>query len=239
MSATLGKFGSCWKRFCDLHGLWKVAVGSVLILSVLFDFAPNALRWPARIFGYPLFFWGFVESIIATRGRSWQAIMVSTARHPMTWVLGITGLNLVIGEEYPFSDFPMYADPGPTSDYYFLATVDENGQTQGLPGKLITGITPSKAGKIYRSYRDKFLKSHNKKQKDLTDEDRRRFALAVLEDLRADAIRLDEKRRSLNSPLANYPLEDIWRFVRIDITVDGPEIIETEVILAERDFSKP
>ncbi|MFT5467249.1 MAG: hypothetical protein ACI8UO_002353 [Verrucomicrobiales bacterium] len=236
MSAFGEKLSSCWKRFCGLHGFVKLAIGAVLILLVVFDLMPKALRWPGRILGAPLAIWGFVEAIFVIAGRSPSAILVSVIRHPLTWVFAITGINLAIGEEYPFSHFPMYADPGPTSEYYFLATVDADGKTKPLPVRALTTLTSAKAGKIYRSKRQEStnelgLENHT----ELKKKDRRECGLAVLEDLREDALRLAEEKRQKGF---DHRLDDIWRFVRIDITVEGTELIETEVVLAERDFSK-
>ena len=54
---------------------------------------------------------------------------------------------LIVEENYPFSDFPMYSSLSPGSHYFHL--VDENDQP--LPIKALFGISASEFKKIYHS----------------------------------------------------------------------------------------
>jgi hypothetical protein len=60
------------------------------------------------------------------------------------------GVSLVAKENYPLSHYPMYADPGSTSEYFYLA----GSSGDPLPVRTLTGVTSSQLGKILRKRGD-------------------------------------------------------------------------------------
>jgi hypothetical protein len=63
-------------------------------------------------------------------------------------------IAIAVEENYPFSHYPMYADPGATSVYYHLA--DEAGTP--LPIESLTGKSSPKLGKLLRGHADRRAK---------------------------------------------------------------------------------
>lgn len=73
-------------------------------------------------------------------------------------VLVITA-SLMIGEHYPFSNFPMYGNPSPVPvDYYFLT--DATGEP--LPASKLTGDTAPKIKKRLNSSLKEWADAHPK-----------------------------------------------------------------------------
>lgn len=84
-------------------------------------------------------------------------------RSPIGALLIYTALSLVLKENYPFSNYPMYSNPSAERPYYTVA--DGNGQP--IPVQKLTGITCPKIGKIYRKKAEELAKKHDIKAKDL------------------------------------------------------------------------
>ena len=71
----------------------------------------------------------------------------STLRHPLFPMAVLIAVCLIVEENYPFSDFPMYSNLSPGSHYFHLT--DENDDP--LPIKALFGISASEFKKIYHS----------------------------------------------------------------------------------------
>lgn len=71
----------------------------------------------------------------------------ATIRHPLFPMVVLIAVCLIVEENYPFSDFPMYSNLSPSSHYFHL--VDENDEP--LPIKALFGISASEFKKIYHS----------------------------------------------------------------------------------------
>lgn len=84
-------------------------------------------------------------------------------RSPIGALLIYTALSLLLKENYPFSNYPMYSNPSAERPYYTVA--DGNGQP--IPVQKLTGITCPKIGKIYRKKAEELAKKHDIKAKDL------------------------------------------------------------------------
>ncbi len=96
---------------------------------------------------------------------------------------------IVLKENYPFSDFPMYSDPGPARFYFWLATPD----SKPLPVQALTGKTSAQLGKIIRSRGDARAKSLKLKHRDLLPIDERNALSAdVVRFLRQEAASLKQ-----------------------------------------------
>lgn len=76
---------------------------------------------------------------------------------------GFCGFSLAVKENYPFSNYPMYGDPDPVSEYYHLA----DGTGKPLPVHLLTGVTCPQLGKILRKYGDERAQQLHTKRKKL------------------------------------------------------------------------
>jgi hypothetical protein len=71
----------------------------------------------------------------------------ATVRHPLFPMLVLVAVCLIVEENYPFSDFPMYSNLSPGSHYFHLT--DETDQP--LPIKDLFGVSASEFKKIYHS----------------------------------------------------------------------------------------
>ena len=97
-------------------------------------------------------------------------------RHPMWILAGFTAASLLLGERYPFSDFPMYSSNNPSTHYFYV--VDQSGEP--IPVSKVAMISTSKLKKIYRTNRDSLLESSGRKPSDLTETDHAGIAESVL-----------------------------------------------------------
>lgn len=79
-----------------------------------------------------------------TSGPARTTVLV--LRTPITVLLIYCVISLLLGENYPFSHYPMYSNPGADRSYYVVA--DASGQP--IPIVDLTGITCPKVGKMYR-----------------------------------------------------------------------------------------
>ena len=85
-------------------------------------------------------------------GRSTSALLRQEPWTRLLWHTPLTALVIfVIGcliakENFPFSNFPMYARPGAERGYFFVT----DGHGQPIPIGTLTGVTASQVGKAYR-----------------------------------------------------------------------------------------
>ena len=85
-------------------------------------------------------------------GERWRSFWAhprtrATVRHPLFPMAVLIAVCLIVEENYPFSDFPMYSSLSAGTHYFHL--VDENDQP--LPIKALFGISASEFKKIYHS----------------------------------------------------------------------------------------
>ena len=112
-------------------------------------------------------------------------------RHPIFSVSLITAFSLLVGEFYPFSNFPMYGDPDESENYFYIAEAMPDGTNEALPVRRLTGITAPKVKKMYKSR----LKAHLEERAEAegvrkvepTAQDRRKIGLDMLAYLRDQA----------------------------------------------------
>ncbi len=65
---------------------------------------------------------------------------------PVGSLAALCAVSLVLEENYPFSDFPMYSNPSPEREFFVVRDADGG----PIPVATLTGITSPKVGKIYR-----------------------------------------------------------------------------------------
>ena len=92
-------------------------------------------------------------------------------------------LSLLLRENFPFSQFPMYGNPTAVAQYYHLT----DGDGKPLPIVTLTGKTAPQMGKMLRTYRDQRLKEIKPAVKDLPEKDWAVICQKVLDYLRQQA----------------------------------------------------
>ncbi|MET0252681.1 MAG: hypothetical protein ABW214_01460 [Terrimicrobiaceae bacterium] len=81
---------------------------------------------------------------IGTRETPWYRLFFHT---PLTTLAIFVTLSLIAKENYPFSNFPMYASPGAERAYFVIA----DGGGNPIPIGTLSGVTSSQVGKTYRN----------------------------------------------------------------------------------------
>ena len=77
------------------------------------------------------------------RGEPWSRLLWHT---PLTALVIFVIACLIAKENFPFSNFPMYARPGAERGYFFIT----GGDGEPIPVGSLTGVTASQVGKAYR-----------------------------------------------------------------------------------------
>ena len=77
------------------------------------------------------------------RQEPWSRLLWHT---PLTALAIFVIVCLLAKENFPFSNFPMYARPSAERGYFIVT----DGQGQPIPVGTITGVTASQVGKAYR-----------------------------------------------------------------------------------------
>jgi len=143
-------------------------------------------------------------------------------RHSFFSVPLIVFLSLWVQDFFPLSHFPMYSDPDPSEDYFYLATVDERGGITPVPVRGLTRITAPKVKKMYKSRADDEARKQGKSRKDLTTEERAQIGRHLLMFLKDQA-----EKRGQNFP-AEASLVQVWIVYDDDTGFkETPEIIAT------------
>lgn len=94
-----------------------------------------------------------------------------------------SALCLAVKENYPFSNYPMYGDPDPISEYYHLA----DGEGKPLAVRSLTSVTCPQVGKILRKRGDDRGKELGMKRKQMPPEEWEKICRLTLAELRDKA----------------------------------------------------
>lgn len=88
---------------------------------------------------------------------------------------------LLIGEQFPFSYFPMYSSFDPEADYYYVANTD------GQPYACVEifGTSTANVKKMYRARLRELVGKRGAREADATEAERREVGEEMLEYLRA------------------------------------------------------
>lgn len=88
---------------------------------------------------------------------------------------------LLIGEQFPFSYFPMYSSFDPEADYYYVA------DTAGEPYACVEifGTSTANVKKMYRARLRELVGKRSARENDATDAERREVGIEMLDYLRA------------------------------------------------------
>ena len=126
-------------------------------------------------------------------------------------LLLFTAACLIIGEQYPFSNFPMYSSFGRDTYYVYLA--DPTGQP--LPTIQTVGMTTAILKKIYDTELRRELKQLRTQRRRLSPEQKRPVGERVLRSIATDA--------------AAPPL----RLYEVNLTLEGGRFTKKTELIAE------
>ena len=142
-------------------------------------------------------------------------------RSPLAVMAVYCAISLILEENYPFSHYPMYSNPGADRSYYILA----DGDGKPLPVVEVTGgsLTCPKIGKMFRSKARKAAEKLKISPANLTAEQTQAVGLDILQQIRHYA-------QSKGRPL---PARLQLQRVDIGLSDDGrvtetPELLSTE-----------
>lgn len=93
-----------------------------------------------------------------------------------------------LGENYPFSHYPMYSNP--SAERHFFVVTDDKGEA--FPIVTHTGVTAPQVGKILRKKLDEYAKDNDTKRKHLTPEDYQIIGKDIFDYLREQAALIDQ-----------------------------------------------
>lgn len=119
------------------------------------------------------------QTLLTASPRWWQRI-------PMFRVIVLTVAMLLIGEQFPFSYFPMYSSFDPQADYYFVTNEEGN----PLACVEIFGTSTANVKKMYRSRLRELVATRGAGENDATSAERERVGREMLVYLRGLGSRL-------------------------------------------------
>ena len=215
----------------NIPALVKLVIASLLFWLFHLGWLPNGFNWPLRIFSIIFGIAGFLELLFDFKSFPVKKRIRIVASHPATFLVTLICACLLIKEAFPFSNFPMYANPSPTSKYYYLGEKTENGKTKPLRVLWLSKLTSAKLGKIYRKYRDRYAESKGKELHKLNEEDYQEIGAEVLQYVN----KRTRKRRGEESATGN------WQLVEVTIRAiadDKPRLEEETRVLATEEFGK-
>jgi hypothetical protein len=140
-------------------------------------------------------------------------------RLPFKPMFAITVACLVIGEQYPFSDFPMYSSFGKST--YYLYVADENDQPLGSMPTL--GMSTPTLKKVFSTEMRKEREALGSRSKKLTPEQKRVVGERLLARLRAS--------RAAQSP--DSPPPSAVRLYEVNISLENGRFQKERVLIAE------
>ena len=141
------------------------------------------------------------------------------ARSPIIVLAIYTALSLIIRENFPFSNFPMYSNPSADRMYYTISGPDGI----GLPVQTLTGITSPKIGKIYRKKTEEFANKTKIKPSAFTPEQVGGIGLEIISYLRNEARNLG----NLEKMPPKLQINRIW------ISYEDGQIVERPSVIAQ------
>lgn len=121
----------------------------------------------------------YLRSLIRSCVSGWRT-------SPVTSLLIFCVLSLVLKENYPFSNFPMYTNPSPESSYFSIT----DGEGNDLPIARLTGVTCPKVGKIFKKKAAESQKKQRVKPADLSAEVTQAIGAEIFQYLRESALAL-------------------------------------------------
>ncbi len=151
--------------------------------------------------------------------RAWRKRLGSAAGHPLAILVYLVVFSLVVGENYPFTPYPMYA--GTASKTHYLFIEDESGNP--LATALTFRVSTPKVKKMYNKFAEQLAKKRGlKKAKDLGEQGKRVAGERLLDHLRTLGPRSAKERQVTMQPLT---------LVRIDVQLEDGEFIKERSVV--------
>ena len=136
---------------------------------------------------------------------------------PFKPMLVITAACLLIREQYPFSNFPMYSSFSDSTYYVYLA----DGSDQPLSTYHAIGVSTATLKKKYESARRAELRRRRISGAQMTDEQRQALGSGILAELRA----------SPGARASSVPLPEVLRLYEVRVRLaDGQLTKHTKLI---------
>ena len=139
-------------------------------------------------------------------------------------LLFITAACLVIGEQYPFSTFPMYSSFSDSTYYVYLA----DGADQPLSTYGAIGVSTATFKKMYESALRAEMRRLRVPRKQLTDEQRQALGARVLAELRTSPGALAAGHTT------GRQLPDVLRLYEVQVQLAGGELKKETRLIAEQ-----
>lgn len=143
----------------------------------------------------------------------WKFVTIT----PLTTLAIYTLLSLVLEENYPLSDYPMYSNPSAERPYYMIT----DGEGNALPIQTLTGVTCPKIGKIYRTKAEKLAKELDVKASDLKPEHLQAISMEMFTYLRQEAA---QKKAEMPPKL---------RLVKSYLSYESGRVVETPNLVGQ------
>lgn len=132
-------------------------------------------------------------------------------------LVGLTVACLIVGEQYPFSNFPMYASFTDRTYYVYLA----DGADQPLPSVPLAGMSTPTLKKVYDGEVRRTLRRLNVRRHDLTAEQKQAIGAPILSRLRNSA------------PAPDEGLPEVLRLYQVDIKLRDGRFEKRRTLIAE------
>lgn len=134
-------------------------------------------------------------------------------------LLLLTAASLLIQEQYPFSDFPMYSSFGPTTYYLYLA----DGAGAPIPALTTVGMSTTTLKKIFATEIRKERERLPARPKRLTPEQKQAVGERLLAKLKASPV---AQRRGGKVPA-------VLRLYEVNISLAGGRFEKETALIAE------
>ena len=132
-------------------------------------------------------------------------------------MLVLTFACLVLKEQYPFSNFPMYASFTDRTYYVYLA----DGADQPLPSVPVVGMSTPTLKKVYDGEVRRTLRRLRIRRQDLTAEQKQAIGAPILTRLRN------------SSPRGTASLPEVLRLYQVDIQLRDGHFEKRRTLIAE------
>ena len=146
----------------------------------------------------------------------WQRAAAFVKISPLMTLAIFSIFSLLIKENYPFSNYPMYSNPTPERNFYMIT----DGDGKPLPLATLTGTTCPKIGKIFRKRCDERADELKRRRTDLPKDEIQAVGMSIFKELREKAV---GKKKELPPKL---------QLMRTDITFEGGKIVEMPHLIA-------
>jgi len=210
------------RKWRGLPAVVQCLIGVGLLVYVYVE-TPDETTWTiCWLLGMTALCWGYPQMLFVTEGWTWRQKLVRSLKHPLTVLISLVVLCLTVKEAfYPFSNFPMYSDPGSEQDLYYLAKLNEDGEREPVSLHHLAKLRSAKFGKIYKSYRDQYCEEKGIKRRDLSAAD-----YEVIGDKALDYVHQQAEHWQLMSTSGT------WQLVELTISYRDRKVIEEQKVLA-------